>query len=155
MMQQLSLFDAFTPNEEVIKPAPPPIPRVVRQPKQKQIKETPAQVFTKQYYAIGEVAQLFQVNTSLLRYWEKEFPAYFTHLRKNKKGDRLYGKKEMDAVRMLYHAIKERKMTLEGARSYLKQNKKTLRDEQTLLENLYQVRSFFVDLKNKYYPSNK
>jgi DNA-binding transcriptional MerR regulator len=102
----------------------------------------------KLYYSIGKVAEIFNVNASLLRYWEKEFPNLFTQLKKNKKGDRFYTKKEVETLKTLFHLIKEKKMTLDGARDYLKNNKRKIKDNRSLLENLQNIRTFLVDLKN-------
>lgn len=103
---------------------------------------------SKLYYSIGEVAEIFKVNSSLLRYWEKEFPNLFITLKKNKKGDRFYTKKDIETLKTLFHLIKEKKMTLEGARDYLKNNKRKIKDDRSLLENLQNIRAFLVDLKN-------
>jgi DNA-binding transcriptional MerR regulator len=103
----------------------------------------------KVYYTISEVADMFHVNASLLRFWEKEFPQQLGHVKKNKKGDRYYNKQDITHLNLLFHLVKERKMTLEGARDYLKNNKKKAKDDKTLLENLEKVRSFLVDLKHK------
>ena len=61
----------------------------------------------KVYYTISEVADMFQVNASLLRFWEKEFPQQLGHVKKNKKGDRYYNKKDITHVNLLFHLVKE------------------------------------------------
>jgi DNA-binding transcriptional MerR regulator len=102
---------------------------------------------TKVYYTITEVAELFHVNASLLRFWEKEFPVQLGHLKKNKKGDRFYNKQDIEKLKLLFHLIKEKRMTLEGARAYLKENRKKAKDEFDLIENLEKVKGFLYELK--------
>ena len=102
---------------------------------------------SKVYYTITEVADMFAVNASLLRFWEKEFPNQFANLKKNKKGDRFYNKSDIERLKLLFHLIKEKRMTLEGARTYLKDNRKKVKDDKTFVENLMAVREFLVDLK--------
>ncbi|MDR1877596.1 MAG: MerR family transcriptional regulator [Flavobacteriaceae bacterium] len=71
----------------------------------------------KLYYSIGEVAQAFNVNASLIRFWEKEFDSIAP--KKNKKGDRFFTSKDIENLKIIYHLVKERGYTLDGARSVL------------------------------------
>jgi DNA-binding transcriptional MerR regulator len=73
---------------------------------------------TKLYYSIGEVAEMFDVNTSLIRFWEKEFPAI--KLKKNKKGNRLFTPKDVLKIDTIYHLVKDRGYTLDGAKKAMK-----------------------------------
>lgn len=73
---------------------------------------------TKLYYSIGEVADMFEVNTSLIRFWEKEFPQLKP--KKNKKGNRLFTVKDIDKLNSIYILVKEQGFTLDGAKSQLK-----------------------------------
>lgn len=73
---------------------------------------------TKLYYSIGEVADMFEVNTSLIRFWEKEFPSI--QPKKNKKGNRLFSPKSIGVIQKIYHLVKVEGHTLEGARKALK-----------------------------------
>ena len=75
----------------------------------------------KVYYTIGEVADMFGVNTSLIRFWEKEFDIIKPH--KNKKGNRQFTKADFDNFHLIYHLVKEKKMTLRGAQMKLRENK--------------------------------
>ena len=75
----------------------------------------------KVYYTIGEVADMFGVNTSLIRFWEKEFDIIKPH--KNKKGNRQFTKADIDNFHLIYHLVKEKKMTLRGAQMKLRENK--------------------------------
>ncbi len=75
----------------------------------------------KLYYSIGEVAKMFDVNASLIRFWEKEFD--IIKPKKNKKGDRMFTQADVDNFRIIYHLVKERGYTLQGAKEKLKENK--------------------------------
>lgn len=72
-------------------------------------------------FAIGEVSDMFNVNPSLIRYWENQFDILKPH--KNKKGNRLFTKEDIENIRLIYHLVKERKITLEGAKLKLKENR--------------------------------
>jgi DNA-binding transcriptional MerR regulator len=99
----------------------------------------------KLYFSITEVAQMFTVNASLLRFWEKEF----THikLRKNKKGDRLYTKQDIEQIGTIYYLTKERRFTLEGTREYLKKEHKTISKEKDLVNQLQELKNVLVEMK--------
>lgn len=72
----------------------------------------------KLYYTIGEVAQMFNVNASLIRFWEKEFDIIKPH--KNKKGNRLFTREDVDNFHLIFHLVKEKGMTLKGAKQQIK-----------------------------------
>ncbi len=74
------------------------------------------------YYKIGEVAELYDVNPSLIRYWEQEFD--FIKPRKSAKGTRLFSQKDVDHFEIIYQLVKEKGMTIQGAKEYLKKRKK-------------------------------
>ena len=78
----------------------------------------------KLYYSIGEVADIFEVNVSLLRFWEKEFN--ILKPKKNKKGNRMFTTKDLDNLKIIYHLVKERGYTLEGAKRNSKKIKRIL-----------------------------
>src|SRR5689334_13859626 len=80
-------------------------------------------LFQKQYYSIGEVAKWFRVNQSLLRYWETEFD--ILQPRKNKKGDRFFRPVDVKNLQLIHDLLRRRKFTIEGAKDYLKNSKKT------------------------------
>ena len=82
--------------------------------------KVPDNELTKLYYAIGEVADMFSVNTSLIRFWEKEFDIITP--KKNKKGNRLFTPKDIQNFNKIYHLVKVRGFTLEGAKKALKSN---------------------------------
>ncbi len=76
----------------------------------------------KLYYPIGEVAVWFNVNTSLIRYWEKEFKQL--QPRKTRKGDRLFRAQDVEFLKQIYYLLREKKYSIDGAKTYLKNNKK-------------------------------
>ncbi|HBH06640.1 MAG TPA: MerR family transcriptional regulator [Flavobacteriales bacterium] len=100
----------------------------------------------KLYYSIGEIAEMFEVNASLIRFWEKEFP--ILKPKKNRKGNRLFTTKDIDNLKLIYHLVKERGFTLEGARKKLKDNKDDAIKEAEVVERLNRIRGFLVDLKS-------
>lgn len=100
----------------------------------------------KLFYSIGEVAELFGVNTSLIRFWEKEFD--IIKPRKNKKGNRLFTNEDLQNFRTIFHLVKERGYTLEGARQKLKGGKSQLENEAEIAEKLTKVKGFLLELKN-------
>ena len=81
----------------------------------------------KLFYSIGEVAEMFEVNTSLIRFWEKEFDVLKP--KKNKKGNRLFTAEDIDNLKVIYNLVKQQGLTLEGAKKYLKENRKTVKHE--------------------------
>lgn len=99
----------------------------------------------KLYYSIGEVANAFDVNTSLIRYWEKEFP--ILKPRKNKKGNRYFTPEDIKNLKIIYHLVKEKGYTLDGARIALVTNEK-IEERVSILERLEFVKSELNKLKN-------
>ena len=81
----------------------------------------------KLYFAISEVAEMFNVNASLIRYWEKEFD--IIKPKKNKKGNRLFSPEDIDNFKVIYNLVKEQGLTLDGAKKYLKENRKAVKHE--------------------------
>ncbi|MFI5194268.1 MAG: MerR family transcriptional regulator, partial [Chitinophagales bacterium] len=80
------------------------------------------QLFSKQYYTMGEVSEMFRVNQSLLRFWETEFS--ILQPKKNKKGDRYFRPVDIKNLHLIYHLLRQRKYTIEGAKDFLKKNNK-------------------------------
>lgn len=97
------------------------------------------------YYTIGEVAGMFKVNTSLIRFWEKEFDIIRPH--KNKKGNRLFTPRDVDNFHLIYHLVKERGYTLQGARAKLKENPEKLAREFELVKALDKMKTFLEEVK--------
>jgi DNA-binding transcriptional MerR regulator len=100
----------------------------------------------KLYYTIGEVAAMFKVNASLIRFWEKEFDVL--QPKKNKKGNRLFTATDVENLRIIYHLVKERGFTLQGAKSKLKENKSDVVDTAEVYDALVKVRGFLTELKD-------
>jgi len=102
------------------------------------------ELFTKSYYTIGKVATMFKVNQSLIRFWENEFDVLKP--KKNGKGDRLFRPEDVKNLKLIYTLLRERKYTLEGAKDFIKKNKKV--DEKfEIIEHLKKLKSFLLELK--------
>ena len=99
----------------------------------------------KLYYSISEVARMFDVNESLLRYWEKEFPIISP--RKAGGNIRQYRKEDIENIRLVYHLVKEKGMTLQGAKLRLKANKETTEQTAEVVERLKSIREELVKLR--------
>jgi DNA-binding transcriptional MerR regulator len=98
----------------------------------------------KLYYSIGEVARMFNVNTSLIRFWEKEFD--IIKPKKNKKGNRLFTQKDVDNFHIIYHLVKEKGMTLKGAKKKMKENKEDTEHNFEIIKSLEQIKEMLTDL---------
>jgi len=101
----------------------------------------------KLYYSIGEVSKMFGVNTSLIRFWEKEFD--IIKPKKNKKGNRLFTQDDMDNFFIIYHLVKERGFTLEGAKMKLKDNKSGTESNVQVVKSLTRIKDFLLELKKE------
>jgi DNA-binding transcriptional MerR regulator len=99
----------------------------------------------KLYYSISEVAGWFNVNTSLLRYWENEFD--ILQPRKTRKGDRLFRAEDIRNLQLIYYLLRQRKFSIAGARNYLKTNKKKVDTQTQLVQSLTKFKSFLLELK--------
>ena len=99
----------------------------------------------KLYYSISEVAQMFDVNESLLRFWEKEFPQLSP--KKGSRGVRQYRKEDIETVKPIYHLVKERGMTLPGARQRMKDNKETTLRNFEIVDRLKAIREELISMK--------
>jgi DNA-binding transcriptional MerR regulator len=101
-------------------------------------------LFQKQYYSIGEVAVMFRENQSLIRYWETEFD--ILQPRKNRKGDRFFRPVDIKNLVLIYDLLRRRKFTIEGAKDFLKKNKKA--DEKfVMIQSLEKIKGFLLELK--------
>ena len=100
----------------------------------------------KMYYSISEVGKMFNVNESLLRYWEKEFPIIAP--RKAGGNVRQYRKEDIENIRLVYHLVKEKGMTLQGAKQRLKANKEKTIQTAEIVDRLKQIREELVNLRN-------
>ncbi|UJH92298.1 MerR family transcriptional regulator [Antarcticibacterium sp. 1MA-6-2] len=100
----------------------------------------------KRYYAIGEVADAFGVNTSLIRFWEKEFDVLKP--KKNAKGNRLFTPQDIKNLELIFHLVKERGFTLEGAKTHLKEEKKKTLSNFEIIRKLQNVKAELINIKN-------
>ncbi len=105
----------------------------------------------KLYYKIGEVAKVFGVNASLIRYWEKEFKQLKP--KKSKSGSRLYTKKDVETLQHIYHLVKEKSYTLEGAKQKMREERRIGQEEispnQAVIARLQKIKSELVQIKNQ------
>lgn len=111
------------------------------------MKTIDTQNLEKLYYTIGEVAEMFEVSRSLLRYWENEFS--FLTPRKNRKGDRLFTKENIQQIQIIYALVKVRGFTLEGAKQELKKEKGNLTEQVDLVDRLKHIQARLQELANK------
>jgi DNA-binding transcriptional MerR regulator len=136
------------------KSTPAPIIRTKSTRGRKPLKDSEAEIdaisvpedeilFQKQYYTIGETAEMFGVNTSLIRFWENEFD--ILQPRKNRKGDRHFRPVDIKNLLLIHDLLRRRKLTIEGAKDFLKKNKKA-QERFEMIESLRKIRSFFSEI---------
>jgi len=101
----------------------------------------------KKYYTIGEVADELGVATSLIRFWEGEFDNIKP--KKNRKGNRQFTKDDLTNVKLIYHLVKEKGYTLQGARDFIANGGDTASDKMAMIDNLKKIRRFLNDLKEE------
>jgi len=101
----------------------------------------------KVFYSIGEVARMFNVNTSLIRYWEKEFD--IIRPKKNKKGNRLFTPKDIENFHLIFHLVKERGMTLKGAKKKLRENREDTEYNFEIIRILKQIREMLLEIRDQ------
>jgi DNA-binding transcriptional MerR regulator len=142
----------------VVMPDPLPEPTLVKiksnrgrkslkdNPETRAIIEVPEDeiLFQKLYYPIGKVAEMFKVNQSLIRLWENEFDVLKP--RKNGKGDRLFRPEDIKNLQLIHHLLRERKYTMEGAKEFIRNNKK-MQEKFALVDSLKKLRTFLLELK--------
>lgn len=100
---------------------------------------------TKLYYSIGELADMFDVSTSLIRFWESEFD--MLKPKKNKSGNRRYTEADIKKFKQIHYLVKDRGYTLEGAKQHLRDEKSGSVDKVELIESLKSVRGFLQELR--------
>ncbi|WP_055444528.1 MerR family transcriptional regulator [Lacinutrix himadriensis] len=101
----------------------------------------------KRYYGIGEVAKAFDVNTSLIRFWEKEFDALKP--KKNAKGNRKFTPEDINNLKLIYHLVKERGFTLDGAKTHLKEEKQKTLSNFDIISKLEGIRNQLTKIKEQ------
>lgn len=99
------------------------------------------------YFSISEVAEMLGVNASLIRFWDKEFA--ILKLQKNKKGNRLFTKEDIQQLRVIYHLVKEKGMTLRGAQSLLQKNREGTTKTGEVVERLIHIRQQLADIRKE------
>lgn len=100
----------------------------------------------KLYFTISEVSDMFGVSKSLIRYWETEFTFLKPH--KNSKGDRRFTRQNIEQLQLIYHLVKEKGFTLEGAKNEIRENKKKLTTRQQLLDTLSKLKKDLEELND-------
>ena len=102
---------------------------------------------SKMYYTMGEVAIMFDVNQSLLRFYEKEFDVL--QPKKNKKGNRYFTPEDIENLKIIFHLIKEKGYTISGAKDYLKNNYSNTKDDQKIISALENIKSFLIEVRDQ------
>lgn len=101
----------------------------------------------KRYYSIGELAKAFNVNASLIRFWDKEFE--ILRPKKNAKGNRMFTPEDVKNLQLIYHLVKERGFTLEGAKTHLKDGQKKTLDKFEIVSKLESIKAQLTNIKNE------
>jgi DNA-binding transcriptional MerR regulator len=101
----------------------------------------------KLYYSIGEVAEMFNVAPSLIRFWESEFE--IIQPKKNRKGNRQFTKEDISNVKLIYHLVKEKGFTLTGAKEMVKNDAIALSNKMEMIDSLKKVRKFLIELRER------
>lgn len=100
----------------------------------------------KLYYTMGEVSAMFDVNQSLLRYYEKEFD--ILQPKKNKKGNRFFTAEDVENLKIILHLIRDKKFTLEGAKEHMRQNINAAKDQQRIITSLENMKKFLLEVRD-------
>lgn len=102
---------------------------------------------TKLYYTMGEVTQMFDVNASQIRYYEREFE--ILQPKKNKKGNRLFSPDDVENLRIIFSLVKDKGYTLQGAKDHLRSNKDEEKENQKVIDSLERLKYFLLEVKEK------
>lgn len=140
---------------EIVTTVAPPVKKVKSTRGRKSIEEMNAGIdlvdvpedeilFQKMYYSIGKVADMFKVNQSLIRLWENEFD--ILKPKKNGKGDRLFRPEDIKNIQLIYHLMREKKYTMQGAKDFIKNNKKA-EEKYLAIESLKKIKNFLLEFK--------
>ena len=105
-------------------------------------------VIEKKYFSIGEVAEMLDVATSLIRFWESEFD--IIKPKKNRKGNRQFTREDIENVKLIYHLVKEKGYTLQGAKDLLKNGNDVLKEKIEVIESLKKVKNFLKEIRAKF-----
>ena len=102
---------------------------------------------SKLYYTMGDITEMFGVNASQIRFYDKEFN--ILQPKKNKKGNRLFSPEDVENLKAIFHLVKEKGFTLKGARDYLKSNKNEVKENQKVINSLEQLKKFLLEVKDQ------
>ncbi|HEY1025657.1 MAG TPA: MerR family transcriptional regulator [Sphingobacteriaceae bacterium] len=102
---------------------------------------------SKLYYTMGEVTEMFDVNASQIRFYEKEFD--ILQPKKNKKGNRLFTPEDVENLKIIFHLVKDKGYTLQGAKDHLKLNKDEVKENQKIIDSLERVKQFLLEVKEQ------
>ena len=105
-------------------------------------------VIEKKYFSIGEVAEMLDVATSLIRFWESEFD--IIKPKKNRKGNRQFTREDIDNVKLIYHLVKEKGYTLQGAKDLLKNGNDVLKEKIEIIDSLKNIKNFLLEIRAKF-----
>ena len=97
------------------------------------------------YYSIGEVSKIIGISTSKIRFWEKEFDSIKP--KKNKKGNRMFNKKELNKLKLIHHLLKEKKYTIDGAKKKMRKNPEKTETHQKVIENLKKIKAELIEIR--------
>ena len=97
------------------------------------------------YYSIGEVSKIIGISTSKIRFWEKEFDSIKP--KKNKKGNRIFNKKELNKLKLIHHLLKEKKYTIDGAKKKMRKNPEKTETHQKVIENLKKIKAEIIEIR--------
>ncbi len=100
----------------------------------------------KLYYSIGEVSRLLSISTSKIRFWEKEFETI--NPKKNKKGNRIFTKKDLEKLKLIQHLLKEKKYTIDGAKKKIRRNPTKTETHQKVIESLQKIKADLIEIRN-------
>ena len=100
----------------------------------------------KLYYSIGEVSKILEISTSKIRFWEKEFESI--NPKKNKKGNRIFTKKDLEKLTLIQHLLKEKKYTIDGAKKKMRRNPKKTETHHKVIENLKKIKEELIEIRN-------
>lgn len=101
----------------------------------------------KLYFTMGEVSAMFDVNQSLLRYYEKEFD--ILQPKKNKKGNRYFTNEDVENLKVILYLIREKKFTLEGAKAHMRENNDATKNQQRILTSLENMKKFLIEVRDE------
>lgn len=104
-------------------------------------------VIEKKYFSIGEVAEMLDVATSLIRFWESEFD--IIKPKKNRKGNRQFTREDIENVKLIFHLVKEKGYTLQGAKDLIKEGNESLKEKVEIIDSLKRIKAFLKEIRTK------